>query len=237
MRTTNGGQPHTQPGDSADPGDLGRRVAHRRAELGLARGLVAERSGLDPGFLEYLETQSVPVGVDTLTRLADALDTTVTDLLGGGHSAPVGRSRANARVRTEELDRAACWEKLGPGGVGRVVLTTSRGPAALPVNYRVLDATVLYRTVAGGTLAGAADSEVAFEVDQLDETFATGWSVLLNGTVSVVPAEEAVRRFRRHADPRPWAGGTRDVWMRIKPAVITGRIIRPGGPPIIGASE
>ncbi|WP_395298231.1 helix-turn-helix domain-containing protein [Kitasatospora hibisci] len=234
MRTTDGGQPNAQP---ADPGDLGRRVAHRRAELGLARGLVAERSGLDPGFLEYLETNSVPVGVGTLTRLADALDTTVTDLLGGGHDVPAGRARANARVRVEELDRTACWERIGPGGVGRVVLTTPRGPAALPVNYRVLDATILYRTVAGGTLARAADSEVAFEVDRLDETFATGWSVLLNGTVSVVPAEEAARRFDRDADPLPWAGGTRDVWMRIEPGVITGRIIRPEGPPIIGASD
>ncbi|MGW7447087.1 helix-turn-helix domain-containing protein [Kitasatospora sp. NPDC054795] len=231
MRTADDGRTHSRP---ADPGDLGRRVARRRTQLKLTRELVAERGGLAPGFLEYLETHPVPVGINTLTRLADALDTTVTDLLGGGREVPPGRARANARVRTEESEPAACWAKLGRGGIGRVILTAPRGLVALPVNYRVLDATILYRTEADGTLARAEGSEVAFEVDQLDEVFATGWSVLVNGTVSIVSDEEAVRRFEQHADPRPWAGGTRDTWMRIRPTRISGRIIRPDGPPIIG---
>ncbi|MER8105166.1 pyridoxamine 5'-phosphate oxidase family protein [Kitasatospora sp. NPDC094016] len=217
----------------ADPGDLGRRVAHRRAQLGLTRELVAERGGLDPGFLEYLETHPVPVGVGTLTRLADALDTTVGCLLGGGRDVPSGHARANARVLLEELDPAACWAKLSPGGVGRVVLTAPRGLVALPVNYRVLDATILYRTVDDGTLARTAGDEVAFEADQLDEVFATGWSVLVNGTASIVSDEETVSWFQRHADTRPWAGGTRDTWVRIRPTGISGRIIRPDGPPIV----
>lgn len=218
-----------------DPGDLGRRVAHRRTELGLTRQAVAERGGLDAGFVAYLETHPVPVGVTTLTRLADALDTTITDLLGGGRDVPPGQARANARVRTEELDPATCWARLGAGGVGRVLLTAPHGLVALPVNYRVLDATVLYRTTPDGTLARAAGSEVAFEVDRLDEVFATGWSVLVNGIASVVSDEEAVRRFERHADPLPWAGGERDTWMRVEPTGISGRIIRPDGPPVIGA--
>ncbi|MFH8387031.1 helix-turn-helix domain-containing protein, partial [Kitasatospora sp. NPDC018058] len=104
MKTTHESPAHPRP---ADPGDLGRRVAHRRTQLGLTRELVAERGGLDTGFVAYLETHPVPVGVTTLTRLADALDTTVTDLLGAGHDVPPGRARANSRVRTEELDPAA----------------------------------------------------------------------------------------------------------------------------------
>ncbi|MFD8749865.1 pyridoxamine 5'-phosphate oxidase family protein [Kitasatospora sp. NPDC059577] len=138
-------------------------------------------------------------------------------------------------MRTEELDPAACWAKLNPGGVGRVLLTAPRGLVALPVNYRVLDASILCRTAEEGTLARSAGSEVAFEVDRLDEVFTTGWSVLVNGIVSAVPEQEAVRWFERHADPRPWAGGVRDTWMRIKPTGISGRIIRPEGPPVIGS--
>ncbi|MFF0410440.1 pyridoxamine 5'-phosphate oxidase family protein [Kitasatospora sp. NPDC004745] len=230
MRNTHENRP-------VDPGDLSRRVAHRRTELGLTRKQVADRARLDPGFLEHLETNPVPVGVGTLTRLADALDTTVTDLLGGGRGVPAGAAPANASVQVEELDRAACWAKLVPGGVGRVVLRAPAGLAALPVNYRVLDATVVCRTAAGGALAGAAGDEVAFEVDRLDEAFATGWSVLLNGTLSVVSDQDAAQWFRQHADPDPWAGGRRDVWMRIKPTVITGRIIRPDGPSLAGSVE
>ncbi|MGW3045329.1 pyridoxamine 5'-phosphate oxidase family protein, partial [Kitasatospora sp. NPDC001159] len=122
------------------------------------------------------------------------------------------------------------------GGVGRVILTAPRGLVALPVNYRVLDATILYRTAEDGTLARAAGTEVAFEVDQLDEVFATGWSVLVNGTVSVVSDEEAVSWFEQHTDPGPWAGGARDTWMRIRPTGISGRIILPEGPPIIDSA-
>ncbi|MFI8454646.1 helix-turn-helix domain-containing protein [Kitasatospora sp. NPDC085464] len=228
MKTTN------ERTDTADPGDLGRRAARRRTQLGLTRELVAERASLDPGFLEHLETHPVVVGVGTLTRLADALDTTVTDLLGGGRGVLSGRARANARVVLETLDPAGCWAKLTPGGIGRVILTAPHGLVALPVNYRVLDSTILYRTGSEGTLARAADGEVAFEVDQLDELFATGWSVLVNGTASTVSDEDAVRRLRRHADPHPWAGGARDTWMRIRPTGISGRIIRPNGPPVIG---
>ncbi|MBO1414565.1 pyridoxamine 5'-phosphate oxidase family protein [Streptomyces sp. FH025] len=230
MKTTNEGRAEAHP---ADPGDLGRRVAHRRHRLGLTRELVAERGGLDAGFVEYLETHPVPVGVTTLTRLADALDTTVSDLLGGGHGLPPGQALANVRVRTEDVGPADCWAKLSPGGIGRVILTAPRGLVALPVNYRVLDAAILYRTEADGTLARAAGSEVAFEVDQLDEVFATGWSVLVNGTVSIVSAEETVRLLGQHADPGPWAGGARDTWMRIRPTAISGRVIRPDGPPIV----
>ncbi|MFJ7910477.1 helix-turn-helix domain-containing protein [Kitasatospora sp. NPDC096204] len=230
MKTTNDDQARSRP---VDPGDLGRRVTHRRTQLGLTRESVAERGGLDAGFVAYLETHSVPVGVTTLTRLADALDTTVNDLLGGGRDVPSGRAPANTRVRTEELDPAGCWSRLSPRGVGRVILMAPSGLVALPVNYQVLDTTILYRTEAHGTLARAAGSEVAFEVDRLDEVFATGWSVLVNGTASVLSDEEVALRLRQHADPGPWAGGTRDTWMRISPTGISGRIIRPNGPAII----
>ncbi|GAA2740750.1 pyridoxamine 5'-phosphate oxidase family protein [Kitasatospora cinereorecta] len=125
----------------------------------------------------------------------------------------------------EELDRAECWAKLSPGGVGRVALPTPDGPLALPVNYRVLDGTVLYRTTAKSILATVAGSELAFEVDRLDEAFSSGWSVLVTGRAEQVTDPEAVGWFQRHADPRPWAGGHRDTWMRIRPTAVTGRAI------------
>ncbi|MEU6239069.1 pyridoxamine 5'-phosphate oxidase family protein [Kitasatospora sp. NPDC047058] len=219
----------------ANPGDLGRRIAHRRRELGLTRAEVAARSGMEPGFVEFVETSASPLGAGVLTRLADTLDTTVGDLLGCGHEVPPGQARANAGVTLEELDPTACWARLSPGGVGRVVLTTpAGGPVALPVNYRVLDATILYRTATGGLLADVEGRQVAFEVDRLDEVFAIGWSVLVRGTATVVPDEDAVRWYGRHADPDPWAGGERDTWVRIRPAGISGRIVRGAWAPPVG---
>ncbi len=126
----------------------------------------------------------------------------------------------------EELAPSECWAKLSPGGVGRVALSTPDGPLVLPANYRVLDGTVLYRTTADSVLATAAGSRVAFEVDRLDEAFSSGWSVLVTGTAHQVTDPEAVTWFKKHADPRPWAGGQRDTWLRITPTAITGRRIR-----------
>ncbi|SDH96608.1 Helix-turn-helix domain-containing protein, partial [Sinosporangium album] len=40
---------------SKAPGDIGRRVARRREDLGLTREQLAERTGMDPGYLAYLE--------------------------------------------------------------------------------------------------------------------------------------------------------------------------------------
>ncbi|WP_354637203.1 helix-turn-helix domain-containing protein [Kitasatospora camelliae] len=210
----------------ADPGDTGRRVAHRREQLGLTREQVAAAADMDPGYLEYLESSPDAVGIETLTRLADALGTTISHLLGGGRGSPPGRRGPADHPVVEELARWECWAKLSPGGVGRVALSTPDGPLALPVNYRVLDGTVLYRTTAESILATVAGSGVAFEVDQLDEAFSSGWSVLVTGTAEQVTDPEAVGWFEEHADPRPWAGGHRDTWMRIRPTAVTGRVIR-----------
>jgi pimeloyl-ACP methyl ester carboxylesterase len=70
-------------------GDLGGRVARRRMELGLTRGQLAARAGIPAGYLTYLETHVAHVGSLGLARLADALEMSVDELLGG----PPSRAR------------------------------------------------------------------------------------------------------------------------------------------------
>jgi transcriptional regulator with XRE-family HTH domain len=80
---------------AADPGDLGRRVAYRRQELGLSTRDVAVRAGMAPGYIEYLERQPSELTTDELIRLANALDSTVNALLGSGQNTPpVNTARA-----------------------------------------------------------------------------------------------------------------------------------------------
>ncbi|MFD0274228.1 helix-turn-helix domain-containing protein [Kitasatospora sp. NPDC127111] len=228
MSTRNAGDANARAGH---PGDVGRRVEHRREQLGLTREEAATRARMDPGFLEYLESQPTAIQLDSLTRLAGALETSVRYLLGGGLDTPPGRTGPTAHPELAELDPSECWAKLSPGGIGRVALSTPDGPMALPVNYRVLDGTVLYRTAEDSVLARVAGHRVAFEVDQLDEALSTGWSILLTGTAEQVTGPEAVQRFEKRADPHPWAGGHRDTWIRIRPTSVTGRVIRTIDPP------
>ncbi|OKI12798.1 pyridoxamine 5'-phosphate oxidase family protein [Streptomyces sp. CB03911] len=226
MNTTDRDRAH---GHTVHPGDVGRRVAHRREQLGLTREQVAMRARMAVSYLEYLESQPAAVDLETITALAGALGTSVRYLLGGELDSPPGQATPALRPVVEELQPWECWAKMEPGGVGRVALSTPEGPQVLPVNYRILDGTVLYRTAAQSTAATAVGERVAFEVDRLDEAFGLGWSVLVTGPAHQVSEADAVERFGKHADPQPWVGGRRDIWVRIRPSRITGRVIRAAG--------
>ncbi|MEV5379349.1 pyridoxamine 5'-phosphate oxidase family protein [Streptomyces nondiastaticus] len=213
----------------AHPGsDLGRRVARRREELGLTREDVATRARLNSGYLEYVESRAGVVSMEALTAVADALETTVSALLGAGTEQPQGKGPLARSPVVEELPPPECREKLSSGGIGRVVFSTSEGPEAVPVNFCLVGDAIIFRTAAGGVLAGAVGSDVAFEVDRVDEARSEGWSVLVRGVAEPVTEPEEQQHLRETAGPLAWAGGERDTWVRIPIGRTTGRRIRSG---------
>lgn len=129
----------------------------------------------------------------------------------------------------EELQPRECWAKMEPGGVGRVARSTPEGPQVLPVNYRTLDGTVLYRTTAQSTAAVAVGERVAFEVDRLDEALGTGWSVLVTGPADQVTEADAMERFRETRQPPALGGRSAGHVGADPPDKITGRLIRTVG--------
>ncbi|WP_371582981.1 helix-turn-helix domain-containing protein [Streptomyces sp. NBC_01314] len=206
--------------------DLGRRLTRRREELGLSRGETAERAGMAPGYLQYLEEQPATApGMSALLRLAGALHTTVRDLTGGAVDLPPGPGRASPHPEFTELSTQECRTLLATHGVGRVAVPTVSGPVIVPVNYSVVEGAVVFRTADGTTPAQAAGCHVAFEVDRIDEAFSQGWSVLVRGHARTVTDPDDVRRLTERAYSLPWAGGERDVWVRIDPLALTGRRI------------
>lgn len=81
-----------------------------------------------------------------------------------------------------ELDRAECLRLLGTTVVGRIVFTEKALPAIRPVNYLLDGDEIVFRTAAGSALAAATrHAVVAFEVDEIDATTHTGWSVVVVG--------------------------------------------------------
>jgi transcriptional regulator with XRE-family HTH domain len=70
------------------PGDLGRRIAARRRQLGCGRAELAAKAGLSVAYLTYLETRPALVSMACLLELADALETTAEALLGAGSAVP-----------------------------------------------------------------------------------------------------------------------------------------------------
>ena len=98
----------------------------------------------------------------------------------------------------------------------------------LPVNFAVAGKAVIFRTAPDTLLAVYANGRVSFEADHLDETLRAGWSVLLHGHAHTVTDEREVKRLEDRTCLEPWAGGARDVYVRITPTRISGRCIEPG---------
>jgi len=207
---------------AGEPGDLGSRVSRRRQELKLSRHQLAELAGVSVPYLAYLETHPARLTQAALQQLAGALQTTPETLLG---AAP-GRGGAAGGPVLQTLTAAECYDLLSPGGVGRVAFNTADGPVVVPVNYAMASQTVIFRTAPDTLLAGYLDGPAGFEVDHLDEALSQGWSVLVTGRAVRVTSEADVRYLEQHTSVRPWAGGARDVYVRIIPRKITGRRIR-----------
>jgi len=208
-----------------DPGDLSRRVAQRRAELRLSQAQVAARAGLSLRYLEYLERYPARPGAAAFRRLAAALRTTPAALLGAGANVPPGQCRPPGLRVVSKLTSAECRRLIAPGGIGRIALGTLSGPVVVPVNFAVLADTVVVRTAEGTVIDGHANEQVALEVDHIDEALCQGWSVLVRGSAHRVAHPAELRHLQEDAMVWPWAGGEREVYVRIVPRQITGRRI------------
>lgn len=213
--------------EAHDPSDIGRRIALERARQGLTRTETARRARMAPEYLAYLEERRADPSLASLIRLAAALGTTAAALRGGGIDLPPGRGQALLHPRLRDLEADECRALLSTHGVGRVAVSTPDGPAVIPVNYEVVDDAIVFRTAPGSAPAAAMGTDVAFEVDHVDEAMSQGWSVLAVGPARAVTEPDAVRRLADRAHTTPWAGGNRELWISIQPERLTGRSISP----------
>ena len=128
-----------------------------------------------------------------------------------------------------ELTRSECFGLLANGQLGRVAVTDDHGPLVFPVNYVLDRHTVVFRTEPGTKLhAASRGSRVCFEADGLDAAARTGWSVIVRGEITEVTDRAELARLRE-LPLQPWAPGARDHYVRILPAVLTGRRIAAAG--------
>ena len=124
----------------------------------------------------------------------------------------------------EELTYDKCCELLSGGVVGRVAVCTPEGPRIMPVNYAVVDDSIIFRTTADGVLGSYALTTVmAFEVDHVDYAAQRGWSVVATGQAEAVEDPDELAQIRAVWEPRTWAGGARNVYVRLAWHELTGR--------------
>ena len=125
----------------------------------------------------------------------------------------------------ELLDEPEVMRLLANCEVGRVGVTIGALPAIFPVNYRLIDGCVVFRSSPGSKLSAAANrAVVAFEVDDYNVADRSGWSVLAVGPSEVVHDLDVTFRTLE-AGLLPYVDGPRGAIVRITPTFVSGRRI------------
>ncbi len=130
----------------------------------------------------------------------------------------------------EILDREVSLQLLEQATLGRLGVTSDALPTILPVNFRFDGDRILIRTGVGTKLhAAASGAVVAFEVDDFDPMYHSGWSVVVTGRAEEVTDPDQLERVR-DLHLAHWAPADGHI-IAIDPAIVSGRRIVPGHRP------
>jgi nitroimidazol reductase NimA-like FMN-containing flavoprotein (pyridoxamine 5'-phosphate oxidase superfamily) len=128
-----------------------------------------------------------------------------------------------------DLDRDECEALLRAGVAGRIAIATPTGPHIIPVNHSVVDGAIIVRTSPYSVLGSyGRDTTLAFEVDSFDEENERGWSVVARGRGDFVTDIDELEHIREVWAPRPWAGGSRTLYLRLRWTELSGRRVGAG---------
>ena len=128
----------------------------------------------------------------------------------------------------EVLDRDECLRLLVTSTLGHVGLTTGALPSVLPVNLCLDGDRILIRIGPGSRLdAAVRNAVVAFEVDDFDPLYQSGWSVLVKGVAREITDPEELARLSCLPVPR-WAPLGDGRLVAISTEMVTGRRLRCG---------
>jgi nitroimidazol reductase NimA-like FMN-containing flavoprotein (pyridoxamine 5'-phosphate oxidase superfamily) len=135
---------------------------------------------------------------------------------------------ATDRPPTRALSEEECWQRIAAAPFGRIAMAAAGDVDIFPVNHRVDDGTIVFRTSAGTKLLELTIHErVAFEVDGYTDTDA--FSVVVKGHAAQLDHSWDIEHAER-LGVQPWAPEVKDRWVRITPTEVHGRTFLRGGP-------
>lgn len=125
----------------------------------------------------------------------------------------------------EVLPESRCFELLATMPVGRVLYSDQALPVIVPVNYRLDGTDVVIRTARRSRLATKAPGNVvAFEVDEIDVSTRSGWSVVVTGRIELVDDPDELAHVEQ-LGLQSWLPTPGDRFLRLRADIVTGRRI------------
>ena len=107
------------------------------------------------------------------------------------------------------------------GLTGRLGISTQQAPIIQPVNFAYRQQQIVVRLGSGHIADIISGALVAFEVDHVDHTTHTAWSVLVRGLAT--PLEESEARAAAKSGPTPLVPAPGDAIFVVRLDVVTGR--------------
>jgi len=140
-------------------------------------------------------------------------------------------SAESATSRFHPLTARQCEDLLATQRAGRVPWNAADGPRALPVTYRMYTGEVVLRTSPYGALSQLVEpTNVAFEIDEVDQESGVGWSVVVRGRAQAVTHADDLAKLWVMDGLAPWATGTQNLFVGITPHSISGRAVKDTSP-------
>jgi len=131
------------------------------------------------------------------------------------------------------LSSEECYTLLGTRHIGRLGVIAEHYPLIIPMNYALDHRVLVVRSQPGVKLSNTDHANVTFQVDDIDDTTQSGWTVLVRGLAEEVTPDHSdhIIENTHHTNLTPWAPHSGSHWVRIIPQAITGRRITPGTDP------
>ena len=131
----------------------------------------------------------------------------------------------------EILSYDDCVAHLKSGSVGRLAWIRADSPVVVPVNYAWDGEAIVMRSDPGAKLDEVTHAEAAFQIDEIDKSTRSGWSVLAVGR----PVQADPDNWSPTARPagelglETWVPGSKDHWIRLVPRNVSGRRLARAG--------
>jgi hypothetical protein len=132
--------------------------------------------------------------------------------------------RIRRQVNYTDLTPVESQVLLESRNIGRIAWNSGSGPQILPISYACVGELVFFRTSPLGLLSELVRStHVVLEVDDLDATHHTGWSVIVHGRAQAASSSQLLMDVGAVGGVQPWAAGARNLFIGITIERITGR--------------
>lgn len=126
--------------------------------------------------------------------------------------------RTFVRLGAEE-----CWHLVGSKGVGRIGFMGESTIQIVPTGYDAQRGKAYFRAGTFGELARRVHGrDVTLQVDDIDRTTFSGWSVVMTGTAHRVEDAATVAARWSAGRPSPWLPTPEAQWIALDVDAITG---------------